>query len=129
MTDNIKCIEIVNKMLDEHQVEKVEKLTATLNICYKTSFLLLEKVFNRTYYPLMSEEQYEHVLELVLERILLSCVYPYTKDSSWVRAAQKKLYRDLEDYCVEECLLYLLKDDNDFINMTNYLLETFYNIV
>ena len=112
VTDIINDVDECDVVIDENLLNK-------LRYCAEVAYLLLDKVM---------EPHDDYVLELTVTSCLLNLLYPHTKHSAFIRKAQHKLARSIEEYEVEFKLLSLL-GDNDYTNMTNYVMETFFNLI
>lgn len=108
--------------------EKQQQLKATIESCTKAGYMLLQKVFNRGYYPLMDEVTEELLMKKFLIYTVLNVLYPYTKDAMTLTHIIKDCWRYIEDLCVDYSLLYVIDTNTDVYNLLGYLSETFYNI-
>lgn len=115
-------------LLDELNEESKNKLLATVKVCSKTALLLLQQVFNKQYYPLMSGDMEAELMTMFIIYTVLNVVYPYTKDGPAIHKLINKYWEMIRDYCVENCLLYVIRDDTEVVIILKYLSETFYNI-
>lgn len=129
-----KAIDEINTVIEESGLfkdlseEKRNRLKATIKSCVRVGYLLLQQVFNKGYYPLMNDSQEEILLIKFLLYTVLNVAYPYTKDAVTLKHIIKMYKREMEDFCVDTCLLYILDESTDLYNMLGYLSETFYNI-
>ena len=105
-----------------------DKLRATIKVLCKSCLLLLQPVFNRSYYPLMDEDDERVLLGYFIVYCVLNCLYPYTKDGASVHKFINQYHDRISEYCVERCLLYVLHETTDLSNMLLYLTELCYNI-
>lgn len=126
--DEINNITAGIVVVDDLSDEKQQQLKATLKSCTKVGYMLLQKVFNRGYYPLMDEVTEELLMKKFLIYTVLNVLYPYTKDTMTLTHIIKDCWRYIEDICVDYSLLYILDSHTDLYNMLEYLSETFYNI-
>lgn len=105
------------------------KLQNTIDYCVKIAYELIIQVFNSKYYPLMDEKQFEYLLSHYIAYVCCNLLYPYCKDNGYIHKLQNKLLKTIEEYAVEECLVYITTDNSSpFQQMINYLLETFFNL-
>lgn len=128
------AIEELNNIVEESGIlkdldeERKEKLLATIKVCCNKGYLLLSSVLNKRYYPLMTEDNGEYLMEEYLICTVLNVIFPYTKDAASIHHMIKVHERKISDYCVDACLLNILDDDSIVQISVNYLSETFYNI-
>ena len=106
-----------------------EVLLGTINYCLTIARLMFEQVLNKSYYPLVSDEDIEQITALNVKEVVLNLLYPYFKDSTFIRTEQRKLQKQVEDLEVEHCLLYLRDENNLYQNILRYLNYTFFNII
>ena len=108
--------------------EQSDKLRATLKVSVRTAWLLLRQVFNKNYYPLMSELQERILMTYFVIHTVLNVVYPYTKEGSKLHKLINNYRKSMIDFCVESCLLYVLDERSEVFNMIAYLSELFYQL-
>lgn len=107
----------------------INKLQDTLDYCVKIAYELLVQVFNHKYYPLMDDNQFQYLLSHYIAYVCCNLLYPYCKDKVYIHKLQNKLLTIIEEYAVQECLIYITTDaKSPFQQMLNYLLETFFNL-
>ena len=109
--------------------EKPEALTETVNYCAMIASLMISHVLNKGYFPLLTDEHIEHIETLNIVDVVLNVVYPYVLNSKFILTKQKQIKHELEEYEVENCLLYLRDDNNTYQQILNYLSETFINVI
>lgn len=113
-------------LLKELSEEKKAQLLATIKVCSKTAYLLLKQVFNKSYYPLMTDGQEAFLMNRFIIYCVLNVIYPYSKDAKTIHHIIKIFRREIDDFCVESCLLYILDEHSYLYSMLEYLSETFY---
>lgn len=101
-----------------------------LEYCVTVCVKLLLEVCNQKYYPLISETQLQHIIEMNSVSALLNLFGPYAKDNSFIHKLQTNIAKQLSEYYAEECLLYIVSnDDNMFNQMLAYLNDVFANVI
>lgn len=129
MSDNINSIiAVLTTMCNDIHLELNDEVRAVISQCTKVGWLMLEQVLNRSYYPSMTEDQWKWLIEHFTTYVVINGLYFYLSDRSELTAIQKKLKQEINDYCVNECLLYVTDENSMTTNITMYLLDTFYNI-
>lgn len=107
----------------------INKLQDTIDYCVKIAYELIIQVFNKKYYPLMNDNQFQYLLSHYIAYVCCNLLYPYCKDKTYIHKLQNKLLKIIEEYAVQECLIYITTDTSSpFQQMINYLLETFFNM-
>lgn len=119
----INAVDNIYKLMDDNNVEHNEKLIATLYACGRVSYAFLKEVLNKHYYPLLEDEHQSYLITKYLAYVLTQCLYPYTKDSSWVHKAEREFLKIIESYCAEHYLVYILDHDSLLQNTVNYLYD------
>ena len=132
--DNQLIIDEIYRALNQDNIlmemsdEESDKLRATLKVSVRTAWLLLRQVFNKNYYPLMSELQERILMTYFVIHTVLNVVYPYTKEGSKLHKLINNYRKSMIDFCVESCLLYVLDERSEVFNMIAYLSELFYQL-
>ena len=126
--DEINSIIKTSGLFDDLDEAKRDRVKATVNVAVRIGHLLLSQVFNQKYYPLMDNGQEAELSIKYLLYTVLNVLYPYTKDSANLRQIINSYWKAIQDYCVENYLLYVLDDKTDVSNMIAYLADTFYNL-
>ena len=130
MIETIK--QLINEQIEENNTNKrfnKVKLIEDLTYCYKVAESLLSQVLNKGYFPLMNDEQIEHVKHNQTLICIANLLFPYFYDSTFINEFQHNIEKQLETYYVEQCLLYLRDYENTYNNMVRYLEYTFLNLI
>ena len=125
-----ELIDVIEKQqeLTNYRFDK-EKLINTLSYCVNIAKLMIEQTLNKSYYPLINDEDLEKITNLNVKEVCLNLLYPYFTDPSFIKAEQRKCQKEVEEIEVEHCLLYLRDDSNIYQNVLAYLNYTFLNII
>ena len=117
--DNL--IETCIKQIKEHTT-----IDDDLHYCCEVAYNMLSEVLNKKYYPNMTDEQIQHIIQQQVIRTV-ACIelYKVPKVAMWI----KELDKELHTYYADNYLLYLNDDDSLYANVVSYLCELFSNIV
>lgn len=121
-------INIIEECCQELGIDITKEVRITVGVCCNTATELISKVFNKQYYPTLTDEQYAELMPLFLAYTVSNVLYPYILDKFTLRRYIAKTYKKIEELCVDYCLLMLLDKDNLVQNMLNYLSELFYQL-
>ena len=122
---------MLTEILKEANVEMTDEVKATISVCSNTARALLEEVLNIKYFPIADPDSIAYVLSSYVEYVTINSLYfycPNMEARSALRSRQIDILRKIETYCVEDCILYILDEDNLVQNMVRYLLDMFYEI-
>ena len=129
MEDFVLMIEQQQALNNTNSRFDKEQLLNTINYCLTIARLMLEQVLNKSYYPLVSDEDLELIIALNVKEVVLNVLFPYFKESTFIRSEQRRLQKEVEELEVEHCLLYLRDENNLYNNILRYLHYTFFNII
>ena len=134
MDDKIlsELTELINQQINDNNNNKrfnKEKTLLEVKYCINVASLMLDQVLNKSYYPLMNDEQISFVKHNNILSVVVNVLFPYFYNSTFITGLQKKLNKELENYCVEQCLLYLRDYDSVYQNVVRYLNYTFINLI
>lgn len=121
-------LDVIKSLCDEIGVNQCVELTVTIRVCVKTGRELLDRVLNKDYYPTLTDERRDELMDKMLVYTVLNVLYPYTTNTAGVKQAIAATRHQLEDLCVDYCLLQVLDDSSLVQQMLNYLSETFYQL-
>ena len=114
-------IETCIKQIKEHTT-----IDYDLHYCCEVAYNMLSEVINNKYYPNMTDEQIQHIIQQQIIRTV-ACIeyYRNVKVAMWVKELDKELHK----YYADNYLLYLDDDDSLYANVVSYLMELFSNII
>lgn len=128
---NISVDDIINEQPEANRSDRYndDKIKTDYIYCANIAKLLLDQVLNKSYYPLLTDEDIKYIINLNIMSVCLNLLYPYFLDASFIRKYQKMLNKTVEEYEAEHMILYLRDSNSLYNHMFNYLNETFYNLV
>ena len=127
--DLLKIMEEQIKLNNNNERFNKDEFIYLVNYCCKTARLLLDNVLNKSYYPLMTDDQIEFIKSRNIAWVVLNVFNPYFKDNTFIRSTQRQLLKEIENFECEFCLLYLRDENSTYYNMLIYLYQTFINII
>lgn len=127
--DIIEIIERQQELNNTNDRFNKNVLINTISYCVEVARLMIEQVLNKSYYPLATDEDIETITKLNIKEVVLNLLFPYFKDSTFIKEAQKQSQKLVEELEADHYLLYLREDDNLYNNVLRYLNYTFLNII
>lgn len=116
-------IQAKNRILQHHKPSMSE---SDLDYCINVAHRLLDEVLNKHYYPMLTDEQLEHIMS---EQIARTVSYSdYFKIAS-VPPFVKSIERHLEEYYFDNYIIQLNDESSAYSNIIRYMCELFTNIM
>ena len=106
-----------------------DNITNTIKYCVIICNLMLNEVLNKSYYPMLSDDNIEHIKQLNINAAVANVLYPYFTEDEFITKFIKSNIKEAREYEVANCLLYLEDDTSIYQNVLKYLYNTFINVI
>lgn len=105
-----------------------QQIIKDVEYCLNIARLLLAEVLNKHYYPLLTDENINYIIDNLANSTVINVLFPYYPDSTFINKFIHNQQKKLDNYYAENYLLYLHDKSTIFNNMINYLNHLFINI-